>query len=159
MTLSDPQQPIAVLGAGSWGTTLALVLNGKGLNVRLWEFRQDAVERLRADRENKEFLPGIPLPESLEIHHDARECLADAQVVLLAIPSQFVRGALLQMTDFFPRGAIIINAAKGIEEITLMRPSEVVEEIYPGTWPDRYVALSGPSHAEEVSRGIPTTVV
>lgn len=157
--LDNPQNPIAVLGAGSWGTTLALVLNGQGLNVRLWEFRREAVERMRNDRENKEFLPGIPLPESLELHHEARECLVGAQVVLLAIPSQFVRGALLKMTDFFPREAIIVNAAKGIEENTLKRPSEVVEEIFPGTWPNHYVALSGPSHAEEVSRGIPTTVV
>ncbi len=150
---------IAVLGAGSWGTTLALLLHGKGYEVRLWEFRRDAAERLRRDRENKEFLPGIPLPDSLRIDHDAVKLLEDVGVVVLAIPSQFVRGALSDLTDQIPADAVIVNAAKGIEERTLKRPSEVVEDLLPGVLPDRYAALSGPSHAEEVSRGIPTTVV
>ncbi len=151
--------PIAVLGAGSWGTTLALVLHGKGYPVRLWEYRKDAVERMIADRENREFLPGIPLPEDMSIFYEAAPCLEGAGVILLAIPSQFVRGALEKMVDDIPKDAVIVNVAKGVEEGTLKRPSEVVADLLPHSLPDKYAALSGPSHAEEVSRGIPTTVV
>ena len=151
--------PVAVLGAGSWGTAIALLLAGKGCDVRLWEFRPDAAERLRRERENKEFLPGIPLPEIVSIHHDAAVCLKESQFVILAIPSQFVRGALEKIKATIPDRAILINAAKGIEEGTLRRPSEVIRDLIPSAFPDRYAALSGPSHAEEVSRGIPTTVV
>ncbi len=158
MTL-DKSSTIAVLGAGSWGTTLALLLNSKEYKVSLWEFRKDAAERLQRDRENKEFLPGIPLPAEISIHHNAAECLRGAGVVLLAIPSQFVRGALVSMIDTIPRDAIIVNAAKGIEEGSLKRPSEIVEELLPHSLPEKYAALSGPSHAEEVSKGIPTSVV
>ncbi|TKJ42143.1 glycerol-3-phosphate dehydrogenase [candidate division LCP-89 bacterium B3_LCP] len=150
---------IAVLGAGSWGTTLALVLHGKGFPVRLWEFRKEAAIRLQQDKENREFLPGIPLPVSMSIHHDAVECLQGANVVLLAIPSQFVRSAMERMVDYFPTNALIVNAAKGIEEDTLKRSSEVVADLFPHVLPNQYAALSGPSHAEEVSRGIPTSVV
>jgi glycerol-3-phosphate dehydrogenase (NAD(P)+) len=154
------QNPIiTVLGAGSWGTTLSLLLHRKGCLVRLWEFRKDAAERLFKDRENKEFLPEVPLPEEIVIHYEAARLLDGANVILLTIPSQFVRNALEKMVDEIPGDAIIVNAAKGIEDTTLLRPSEVVEGLLPGTLPDRYAALSGPSHAEEVSRGVPTTVV
>jgi glycerol-3-phosphate dehydrogenase (NAD(P)+) len=150
---------VAVLGAGSWGTAIALLLAGKGCRVRLWEFRPEAAERLRRERENREFLPGIPLPDSISIHHDTAVCLDRAEFVILAIPSQFVRGALEKIKAAIPGDAILINAAKGIEEATLKRPSEVIRDLIPGAFPNRYAALSGPSHAEEVSRGIPTTVV
>ena len=157
---SDFQNPIiAVLGAGGWGTTLALLLYNKGYPMRLWEYRREAAERLVRDRENREFLPGVPLPETMEIHYKAPRILEGANVILLAIPSQFVRSALENMVNEIPTDTIIVNAAKGIEHKTLMRPSQVVEELLPGTLPDRYAALSGPSHAEEVSRGIPTTIV
>jgi len=150
---------VTVLGAGSWGTAIALLLAGKGCGVRLWEFRPNAAERLRRERENKEFLPGLPLPETISIHHDAAACLEESQFVILAIPSQFVRGALEKIKAAIPDRAILINAAKGIEEGTLRRPSEVIRDLISDAFPDRYAALSGPSHAEEVSREIPTTVV
>ncbi|HEX7343508.1 MAG TPA: NAD(P)H-dependent glycerol-3-phosphate dehydrogenase [bacterium] len=150
---------VAVLGAGSWGTAIALLLRGKGCGVRLWEFRPEAAERLRRERENREFLPGIPLAPEILIDHDAGRCLADTEIVILAIPSQFVRQALTKIKDLIPPQALIINAAKGIEERTLMRPSQVVRELIANALPHRYAALSGPSHAEEVSRGIPTSVV
>jgi glycerol-3-phosphate dehydrogenase (NAD(P)+) len=154
-----PQTRVAILGAGSWGTAIALLLHGKGFAARLWEYRPEAAERLRRERENREFLPGVPLPHEIKIDSDARVCLDGAQAAILAIPSQFVRSALANVKALFPPAALIINAAKGIEEQTLMRPSEVVKDLLPEALPDRYVALSGPSHAEEVSRGIPTSVV
>lgn len=155
----DGKATIAVLGAGSWGTTLAILLAGKGFAVRLWEYRREAAEKLQAERENREFLPGIPLPDELLIHHEADVCLHDAGGVVLAIPSQFVRGVLEKIQQDLPAGALIINAAKGIEENTLKRPSQVVQDFFPDVFPKRYAVLSGPSHAEEVSRGIPTSVV
>lgn len=150
---------IAVMGAGSWGTALALLLAGKGHDVRLWEFRKDAALRLQEERENKEFLPGVPFHDKILVHWVASRCLADAEVVVLAIPSQFVRSALSGFAENVPPKAVIVNAAKGIEEGTLKRPSQVVQDLLPSAFPDRYAALSGPSHAEEVSRNIPTTVV
>lgn len=150
---------IAVLGAGGWGTTLAILLAGKGFAVRLWEYRKEAAERLRAERENREFLPGIPLPDEILIHYDAGVCLHGVGGVVLAIPSQFVRGVLEKIHRNLPDDVVIVNAAKGIEETTLKRPSQVVRDLLPDVFPDRYAVLSGPSHAEEVSRGIPTSVV
>ncbi len=152
------QTAIAVLGAGSWGTTLAILLSGKGFPVRLWEYRPDAAERLRRERENREFLPGIRLPDALEIHHDAG-ALSGVEAAVLAIPSQYARSVLERLAGDVPPGAVLINAAKGIEEGSLKRPSEVVAEFLPDAVASRYAALSGPSHAEEVSRGLPTTVV
>ncbi|MCX6640584.1 MAG: NAD(P)-dependent glycerol-3-phosphate dehydrogenase [bacterium] len=150
---------VGVLGAGGWGTTLALLLLGKGFEVRLWEFRPDAARKVSLERENKEFLPGIPLPETLLIDSDPAIVLSGVNVIVLAIPSQFVRHAILNLVGLIEPGAMIVNAAKGIEEQTLKRPSEVISNLLAGIYPDHYVALSGPSHAEEVSRGIPTSVV
>lgn len=155
----DQSTVVAVLGAGGWGTTLALLLSGKGFTVRLWEYRPEAAHRLQRDRENREFLPGVPLPEEILIHHEAETCLAGVNVVVLAIPSQFVRSALSGIREAIPSKATIVNAAKGIEENTLKRPSEVVQDLIQEAFPDHYAALSGPSHAEEVSRGVPTSVV
>jgi glycerol-3-phosphate dehydrogenase (NAD(P)+) len=155
----EEKKVIAVMGAGSWGTALSLLLAGKGYDVRLWEFRKEAAQRLQSERENREFLPGVKLTDNILVHWVAARCLTDAEIVVLAIPSQFARLALSGMAEAFPPGVIIVNAAKGIEEGTLKRPSQVVQDLLPGAFPDHYAALSGPSHAEEVSRGIPTTVV
>jgi glycerol-3-phosphate dehydrogenase (NAD(P)+) len=157
--MTTDKKTIALMGAGSWGTALALLLAGKGHDVRLWEFRKEAAARLQKDRENKEFLPGVLFHESILVHWVASRCLVDAEAVVLAIPSQFVRSALAGFAESIPPRAIIVSAAKGIEEGTMKRPSQVVQDLLPFAFPDRYVALSGPSHAEEVSRGIPTTVV
>ncbi len=150
---------ITVLGAGSWGTALSVLLSSKGFSVRLWEFRPEAAARLNRERENREFLPGVPLPEGITIHHEASICLEQAEIVVIAIPSQFVRSALGTIKEVIPPGALLVGAAKGIEEGTLKRPSEVARDLLPTGFEDRYAALSGPSHAEEVSRNIPTTVV
>ncbi len=150
---------ITVLGAGSWGTALAILLADKSAHqVRLWEFRPDAAKRLAEDRENKEFLPGTPFPYSLEVTNDLNAALEGAEAVLVVVPSQFVRSVLVQIEGDHS-DKIWLNAAKGIELDSLKRMSEVVEEVMGPEMLDRYVVLSGPSHAEEVIRGLPTTVV
>ncbi len=149
----------AVLGAGSWGTALGILLAKKpDHQVILWEFRQQAAQRLKEERENREFLPDIPFPESLEITDDLAEALQDAEVVLNVVPSQFVRSTLTQIHGDHTE-KIWIGASKGIENNTLLRMSEVTAELLGEKILERYVALSGPSHAEEVARDMPTTIV
>lgn len=150
-----------ILGAGSWGTALAIMLaqHEEGHSVRLWEFRPDAARQLESDRENREFLPGAQFPDSLEISSDLAHSLEDAEAVLLVVPAQVVRQVLQQIPAEQLGNAILIGAAKGIEQGSLQRMSEVVADVYGEAILDRYISFSGPSHAEEVARGIPTTVV
>ncbi|MCB2213239.1 NAD(P)-dependent glycerol-3-phosphate dehydrogenase [bacterium] len=150
----------SILGAGSWGTALAIMLAEQSEHrVRLWEFRPDAAMQLQKDRENREFLPGPPFPDALHVTADVSEAVDGADVMLMVVPAQVVRQVLKQIDPEQVRNATIIGAAKGIEEGTLLRMSEVTAEILGEDVLDRYLVLSGPSHAEEVSRGIPTTVV
>ncbi|MFH0765461.1 MAG: NAD(P)H-dependent glycerol-3-phosphate dehydrogenase [Calditrichota bacterium] len=150
----------AVLGAGSWGTTLALLLAGRGDDVRLWEFRPEAVHRMQTDRENLEFLPGHAFPPQLEATADLEAAVADAGLCILATPSHAMRSVAAGIIKPLPSDCLVVSAAKGLEEGSLMRMSEVVSETW-RSWfdPDRFVALSGPSHAEEVVLGLPTSVV
>ncbi len=150
---------IAVLGAGSWGTALAILLAEHGdHDVRLWEFRPDAAGKLAEERENREFLPGAPFPDPLRVTNDLREALEGTEGALIVVPSQFVRSAL-ERIDWDVSDKLWIGASKGIENRTLMRMSEVATEVLGEGIRERYVALSGPSHAEEVARKLPTTVV
>lgn len=150
---------ISVLGAGSWGTALAKLLAEKGdHSVTLWEFRKDAAKRLMEDHENREFLPGVPLPESIYITSDLEETLGRAEAILVVVPSQFVRSVMIRISKDHA-SKTWIGASKGIENKTLLRMSQVAAEIFGEDILDHYVTLSGPSHAEEVSRNLPTTVV
>ncbi len=151
---------IAVLGAGSWGTTLALHVARLGNSVKLWEFRPDAVRKMRQDRENREFLPGHPFPDNLLVTDDMGEAISDAEVCLAVVPSHAVRETAERLTGILPAECVIVSAAKGVEQGTLMRMSEVWLDVLSGSFSlDRFVCLTGPSHAEEVSVGLPTTVV
>ncbi len=150
---------ITVLGAGSWGTALAIMLGKRDDHeIRLWEFRPEAAETLDKERINREFLPGIPFPDKLEIFNDINASLKDAEGVLVVVPSQFVRSSL-ELIDNVPDNSIWIGASKGVENESLKRMSEVAAEILGDDITNRYISLSGPSHAEEVSRDLPTTVV
>jgi glycerol-3-phosphate dehydrogenase (NAD(P)+) len=148
--------PITVLGDGGWGTTLALLLLGKGHRVRLWGAFPDYVEETRRRRENVKFLPGVPLPESLELCSDLAEAVADADVLVAAVPTQFLRGVLARLAPHYRRGTPLVSVAKGIEVRTTQRPSEILRDVL-GRVP--VAVLSGPSHAEEVARGLPASVV
>lgn len=147
---------ISVLGAGSWGTALALLLYNNGHQVTLWSALADEVEMLREKREHASKLPGVKLPEDMEITTDLKDSLENPDIAVLAVPSPFTRSTAHQMASFVRDGQIIVNVAKGVEETTLMTLSEIIEEEIPNA---DVCVLSGPSHAEEVGRGIPTTCV
>jgi glycerol-3-phosphate dehydrogenase (NAD(P)+) len=148
---------IAVLGAGGWGTTLAILLCRNGHDVRLWEFFQDRAEKLLRERKNETFLPGIDIPEQILITNDQEEALRDAGMAVFALPSHLIRDLARQAAPLMPAVRIAVNVAKGLEKKTWKRMSQVLTEELPGGV--RVVTLSGPSHAEEVSREIPTAVV
>lgn len=150
---------IAVLGAGSWGTTLAVLLARKGYSVRLWAHRPEFARTLQVERENTRYLKGTPFPESLEVVADLKECIAGAEMIVTAVPSQALRETARAFSTMPLDGVIIVNVAKGIEVGTGKRMTEVLMDELPGLPLNQVAALYGPSHAEEVAREQPTTVV
>ena len=147
---------ISVLGAGSWGTALSLLLHNNGHEVTLWSALEHEVEMLRGKREHTSKLPGVILPAEMEITTDLEKSLKEPDVAVLAVPSPFTRSTAHQMAPFVRDNQKIVNVAKGVEEKTLMTLSEIIEEEIPNA---DVCVLSGPSHAEEVGKGIPTTCV
>ncbi|WP_207264973.1 NAD(P)H-dependent glycerol-3-phosphate dehydrogenase [Desulfovibrio sp. Huiquan2017] len=148
---------IAVLGAGAWGTTLADMLAKNGKDTTLWAREPEVVADIRQYRENRVFLPGVPLSESLKVESDPATAFDGADYFLVVIPSQFIRPALAGFHDLLPDRPVIVNASKGIELDSLAPMSRVVAEALEGKRP-RYASLSGPSFAAEVSRDMPTSV-
>ena len=147
---------IGVIGAGSWGTALAVLLCGNGHEVTLWSIIEDEVHTLQTKRENPDKLPGVKLPEKIEVTSDLEKAVSGKQVLVLAVPSPYVRSTAHTMKPYVAEGQIIVNVAKGIEEESLKTLSQVIEEEIPQAL---VAVMSGPSHAEEVGRGIPTTIV
>ena len=147
---------ISVLCAGSWGTALAILLHNNGHRVRLWSRREEQAAKLREKRENETKLPGVKIPESMEITSDLESCFLGFDVVVLAVPSPHIRSTLKKMAPCVKQGQIIVNVSKGVEETTLMTLSEIIEQEIPSA---EVAVLSGPSHAEEVGKGLPTTCV
>ncbi|MCD6521195.1 NAD(P)H-dependent glycerol-3-phosphate dehydrogenase [Candidatus Calescamantes bacterium] len=148
-------EKIAILGAGGWGTALSILLEKKGYKVFLWEVFPEYAEELRSKRENYKFLPGISIPSQIQITSSLEEAVCDAEIIVIAIPSRYLRDTL-KMLPPLPPSVLLISAVKGLEEKTFKRMSQVIlEEL--GEFP--MGVLSGPSHAEEVARGIPTAVV
>lgn len=145
---------ITVLGSGGWGTALALVLVENGHKVKLWCRRSEKCRDMSQSRENPQ-LKGIPLPPTLELTDDLA-CVKDCEVVVLATPSFAVRTTARQAKDLLASGTVVVSVSKGIEEDTSLTMTEVIAEELPG---HPVAALSGPSHAEEVGRGVPTAVV
>ena len=147
---------ISVMGAGSWGTALAILLNNNGHQVILWSALGDEVALLCEKRENPAKLPGVKIPEGILITKDEKLAMDQPDVVILAVPSPFTRSTSKRLAPYVRQGQIIVNVAKGGEEKTLMTLSEIIEQEIPCA---NVCVLSGPSHAEEVSRGLPTTCV
>lgn len=146
---------IGVIGSGTWGMALSLLLNDNGHSVKLWSALPEEVEQLNRDREHIN-LPGIPIPEEINISGDLEYCIEGSDLLVLSVPSVFTRSTAAKMKPYVRDGQIIVNVAKGIEESTLMTLSEQIEQEIPQA---NVAVLSGPSHAEEVSRRLPTTVV
>ncbi len=146
---------IGVIGAGSFGTALATVLAGKEHDVTVWARKKEQVENIIQTGENSHYLPGVKLSDKIKFTDNLREAATDKDYLLFAVPAQSFRKVLKEAADYFNHSVPVINVAKGIEKGTLLRLSQVAEEIVPDI---KYVALSGPSHAEEVARQLPTTV-
>lgn len=150
---------IAVLGAGSWGTTLAILLHANGHTVVLWAHRAEHAQSLTEFRENKRLLPGIPIPPEILITHDLEHAVYHADVIVAAVPAQFLRSVLNHLKTHDFQHSVFINVAKGIENNSLMTMSEVILDTLSNIAVGNVATLSGPSFAEEVARQIPTAVV
>jgi len=147
---------VSVIGAGSWGTALASLLHKNGHEVTVWSILADEIEMLKKNHEHLDKLPGVKLPEDMIFTTDLKEAVEEKEVLVLAVPSPFTRSTSAKMREFVTQGQIIVNVAKGVEESRLMTLSEIIEEEVPQA---EVAVLSGPSHAEEVGRGIPTAIV
>lgn len=147
---------VSVIGAGSWGTALAKLLSVNGHEVTVWSYKEEEVRILSEKRENESKLPGVKLPENITFTADLEGAVSGMALCVLAVPSPFVRDTSRKIAPYAGEGQIIVNVAKGIEESTLMTLTDIIEEEIPGA---NVAVLSGPSHAEEVGRGIPTTIV
>ncbi len=147
---------IAVIGAGSWGTALAVMLEQDGHDVTMWARNTEAVETMKKTKENKQYLPGVLLGENIDVTTDAQKAISGKEIVISAVPSRAVRETMTRFADLFQKDTIVVNVAKGLEQGSLLRLSEVIKECLPNCHP---CVLSGPSHAEEVGRQIPTACV
>lgn len=148
-----------VLGAGSWGTTLSLVLHENGHDVKLWTYKEEQAEVMRSQGENPAFLPGVKLPSTLQIETDIEAASSRRDLIVAAVPSQFLRSVIDQIAHLDLGDTIVCNVAKGIENTSLMTMSEVLLDVLEHEKRGNIAILSGPSHAEEVCRRIPTAIV
>ncbi|MDD6810564.1 MAG: NAD(P)H-dependent glycerol-3-phosphate dehydrogenase [Lachnospiraceae bacterium] len=147
---------ISIIGAGSWGIALASLLHKNGHEITVWSIMEEEIEMLQKEHEHKDKLPGVKLPENMIFTTDLETSVRGKDVLVLAVPSPFTRSTSQKMAAYVAEGQIIVNVAKGIEEATLKTLSAIIEEEIPQA---EVAVLSGPSHAEEVGRGIPTTIV
>lgn len=158
---------VTILGDGAMGTVCSILLAQKGHAVTMWGAFEDAIERLLQDRENRRFLPGVRLPAGVALTADERECFAEATLVVSAIPTQYVRSVWKRVGPFLPKGVPICSVTKGIENGSLLRPSQVIADVLGGKpsmsqgprcdWP--LAVLSGPNIAAELARYMPATAV
>lgn len=154
----DQIKTIAVVGAGSWGTALAYYIAGQGFECKLWAFEEEVVSQITNEKENKTFLPDLKLPESIKATNDLESVVLDQDIVIMAVPSHFMRQILKRMVHRLNPGVIIVSAAKGIENETLMTMSQIFEDVAPDSLAMHRAVLSGPSFAKEVGQGLPTAV-
>jgi glycerol-3-phosphate dehydrogenase (NAD(P)+) len=150
-------ETIAILGAGAWGTALAIILARNGHRAVLAPRRRESLQELVRARENSTYLPGVPFPDGIEIATSWREALGDAGIIVMAIPSRYARAAMVRVAGAIQPLSIIVSATKGIEEDSLATMTAMLTEVAPGA--RAYVALSGPGFAAEVARGKPAALV
>ena len=151
--------PIAIIGAGGWGTALAITMARAEREVRLWAYESYLVETILATRENPIYLPSARVPESVRVSNSMKDVLAGAGIVIIAVPSHVYRPVVSQMMPLLDAEMHFVSAAKGIENDTLMRMSEVVVDVLKPAFMPQVAAISGPTFAPEVARGEPTALV
>ncbi len=156
--MTDHKQRIGVVGAGSWGTALAILLANNGYDVDLWVFEPELVEDIKYKRENTIYLPGIRIPENIYPHGDIESVVADHNLILMVVPSHVYRSVAEQVKPYLGDGAIVVSATKGIENETLLTMSGVWEQVVGEERNVHFTCLSGPSFAKEVVKMIPSAV-
>jgi glycerol-3-phosphate dehydrogenase (NAD(P)+) len=150
---------VSVLGAGGWGTTLAILLHNNGHNVTLWEYKRNYAKVLSKHRENKTYLPGIKIPKEIVITHSLEEACENQYMIVIAVPSQFIRSVLDKIKYIDYGDALFVSVSKGIENDSLLTVSQIIKDDLKDIDENKIGVLSGPSHAEEVVKKIPTAVV
>lgn len=159
ITGGNAMEKIGVIGAGSWGTALSQTLACKGYEVHIYDVNKEHLDEMKANRENVRYLPGVKFSDNIKIAYSAEEALSGAMMALFAAPAQFFRSAAENALPYLTSDMIILNVAKGIEQKSLKRMSEIAHEVFSPKLPDyKYAVLSGPSHAEEVGRAMPASV-
>jgi glycerol-3-phosphate dehydrogenase (NAD(P)+) len=156
--MSSSHGKVAIFSAGSWGTAFSIVLADAGNDVTLWARREEVAKSITEQRENPDYLPGIELPATVSATHDVGEALADADMVVLATPSQSLRTNLVDWAPYIPDDAVLVSLMKGVELGTLKRMSEVIAEVT-GAGPERIAVISGPNLAPEIARREPAASV
>ena len=147
---------VCIAGAGSWGLALALVLEKNGHEVTVWSALPEEIRLLKEEHENKRCLPGVIIPQTIRLTDKLDEAVADKDVIVMAVASPYTRATAAKLASYIKDGQIIVDVAKGIEEKSLHTLSQVIKDELPTA---QVAVLSGPTHAEEVSRFIPTTCV
>jgi glycerol-3-phosphate dehydrogenase (NAD(P)+) len=151
--------PVAIVGAGGWGTALAATLARADRRVSLWVYEADLAVGMSESRENPIYLPSIRIPESVHISNSMNSVLADSRIVIMAVPSHVFRSVVQQMAPLVQPDTIFVSATKGIETCTLMRMSQVITDVLGASVESRIAVISGPTFAPEVARGVPTALV
>ncbi|MGL5054865.1 MAG: NAD(P)H-dependent glycerol-3-phosphate dehydrogenase [Fusobacteriaceae bacterium] len=152
-------EKVVVVGAGSWGTALGINLAKNGHDIILWEYNKEQAELLKLEKENKKYLKGAKFPDNITVVNDVDNLLKGAKMVVFSIPSQSLRSVVNKLSNQITSDMIIVNTGKGIEISSGLRLSEVIKEEILGKYHKNIVVLSGPTHAEEVALGLPTTIV
>ena len=148
-------QKISVIGAGSWGTTLAVLLGEKGFDVKLWVRREELANQIKSEKENKQYLPGIKIPSNVIADHSLKNAIENSEIIITAVPSEFLRSTIREIRHHYD-SQIIVSTTKGIEHHSCKRMSQVIEDEIGKA---KIAVLSGPNHAEEVSIKMPTASV
>jgi len=155
--LGAQKRKVAIIGCGGWGTALGMLLNGIGHEVTIWGVEPEYVEQMRRTRRNPRYLPGMDIPEGISLSSDLSHCVPQCEVVVAATPTMYLRSVCKRLAPHIKPHHLVVNVAKGIEEDTLLVGSQIVEDACGKGL--KVAGLYGPSHAEEVARGLPTTVV
>lgn len=148
---------ISIIGDGGMGTVMSMLLCAKKLHVRMWSYDEKQLMQIAANKENKKFLPGYKLPASLEFEANDKKILVDSDLILSAVPCQFMRNVWTRLKKYTPENIPFVSVAKGVENGTLLRPSQIISEVLELSNNERLAVLSGPTIADELARQLPAT--